>query len=90
MPAPSGGRAHAKYGDEHLRAITRYLRLKQLGFPPAAIRRLIQARAGVPFPLAAGVTLVVDPDIIGAPRDLDPLRAEIERLFAELFGGDRA
>ena len=34
MPAPTGGRAHADYGEEHMTAIGRYLRLKELGFPP--------------------------------------------------------
>jgi DNA-binding transcriptional MerR regulator len=90
MPPPTGGRAHAQYGEEHQRAIDRYQRLKALGFPPAAIRRLLQARAGAPFPVASGVTLVVDPELIGVRRDLAPLRSELERLLLELFDGDGA
>ena len=52
MPPPTGGRAHADYAEEHMAAIGRYVRLKELGFPPAAIRVLLEAREGVPFPVA--------------------------------------
>ena len=34
MPPPTGGRTYAEYGDEHTTAIRRYVRLKELGFPP--------------------------------------------------------
>ena len=66
IPPPTGGRAHASYGQEHVDAIERYKRLKQLGFTPAAIRRLLDAKVGVPFPVAKGVTLVVSPDLIAS------------------------
>ncbi len=58
MPPPTGGRAHVDYGEEHRTAIGRYVRLKELGFPPAAIRGLLQARKGIPFPVADGITLI--------------------------------
>ena len=32
IPAPHGGRAHADYGDDHVKAIGRYTRLRDLGF----------------------------------------------------------
>jgi DNA-binding transcriptional MerR regulator len=90
MPGPAGGRAHAQYGDEHLQVIRRYQRLKVLGFPPAAIKQLMSASVGVPFPISPGITLVVDPEQIGVRRDLDRLRSAFERLLSNLFEGDNA
>ncbi len=85
MPGPTGGRAHARYGEAHLAAIQRYQRLKALGFPPAAIRRLLQASAGAPFPLAPGVTVIVDPRLIGRQQDVDALTTEFVRTIRSIF-----
>ena len=85
VPAPRGGRSNADYGDEHVEAIRRYTRLRDLGFSPAAIRVLLQAREGVPFPVADGVTLVVAPQLLGAETAVDPLVERIRRLLNEVF-----
>ena len=77
MPPPTGGRTYADYGEEHMAAIRRYVRLKELGFPPAAIRVLLEAREGVPFPVADGITLVVAPDLHASGMAVEPL---VERL----------
>ena len=89
MPPPTGGRAHAQYDTGHIEAINRYARLRDIGFPPAAIRRLLQARAGVPFPIAPGITLVVDPDLIGGSTNAEAVGADILRTLQTLFPGDR-
>ncbi len=44
IPGPSSGRAKADYGEEHVGGIRRYMRLRELGFPPAAIKLLLDAR----------------------------------------------
>ncbi len=85
IPPPTGGRAHADYGEEHVTAIRRYTRLKELGFPPAAIRVLLQARKGVPFPVAPGVTLVVAPELLGSEMSIEPLRNRIDDLLREIL-----
>jgi MerR family transcriptional regulator, copper efflux regulator len=85
VPAPHGGRATADYGEEHVEAIRRYMRLRDLGFSPAAIRVLLEAREGAPFPVAPGITLVVDPQLIGAEMAAAPLVERIGRLLSELF-----
>ncbi len=85
MPGPTGGRARAQYGEAHLETIQRYQRLKALGFPPAAIRRLLTASAGAPFPLAPGVTLVVDPKLIGRSQDIVALATEFDRTARSIF-----
>ena len=64
-------------------AIGRYVRLKELGFPPAAIRVLLEARTGVPFPVADGITLVVAPDLHASGMEARAARRTPRRSFAE-------
>jgi len=85
VPAPRGGRANADYGDDHVAAIRRYARLRDLGFPPAAIKLLQQAKEGAPFVVAPGVTLVVDPNLIGSGAESGPLVERIKDLLADLL-----
>jgi MerR family transcriptional regulator, copper efflux regulator len=85
IPPPRGGRANADYGEDHVAAIRRYTRLRELGFPPAAIKLLLQAKEGAPFPVGHGVTLVVDPAIIGSGTDARPLAERIVKLLSELL-----
>lgn len=88
IPPPDGGRAYASYGKEHVEAIERYMRLKQLGFTPASIRLLLNAKRGAPFPVADGVTLVVSPDLVASGTDPEPLLQEIQDLLPRILGKD--
>ncbi|GEO01852.1 hypothetical protein NSE01_36840 [Novosphingobium sediminis] len=83
LAAPAGGRANAEYGDDHVHAIRRYLRLKELGFPPAAIRLLLGSREGVPLPLADGITLVVAADRLGSGDPVEPLLATARTILTK-------
>ncbi len=85
IPPPRGGRATADYGDDHVAAIRRYDRLRELGFPPAAIKLLLQAREGAPFAVAPGITLVVDPNLLGSGTRPGPLIERIAKLLTELL-----
>jgi len=85
VPPPRGGRANADYGDDHVAAIRRYVRLRDLGFPPAAIKLLLQAKEGAPFVVAPGVTLIVDPNLIGSGAESGPLVERIQDLLADLL-----
>jgi len=85
IPAPRGGRANADYGDDHVAAIRRYARLRDLGFPPAAIKLLLDAREGAPFVVAPGVTLVVDPNLLGSGTRPGPLIERIAKLLTDLL-----
>ena len=85
IPAPRGGRANADYGDDHVAAIRRYARLRELGFPPAAIKLLLDAREGAPFVVAPGVTLVVDPNLLGSGTRPGPLIERIAKLLTDLL-----
>jgi DNA-binding transcriptional MerR regulator len=85
MPPPRGGRTYAEYSEEHVTAIKRYTRLRDLGFPPAAIKLLLEAKEGTPIPVVPGITLVVAPDIIGSGKKVGPLVKRIEDLLTELL-----
>ena len=85
IPPPRGGRANADYGDDHVAAIDRYARLRDLGFPPAAIKLLLQAREGAPFPVAPGLTLVVDPKLLASGAPVQPVVESIQSLLTDLF-----
>lgn len=85
IPSPRGGRATAEYGPDHVAAIARYQRLRELGFPPAAIRVLLDSGQGAPFPVAPGITLVVDPARLGGGDDPAPLLTRLEALLRELL-----
>lgn len=86
MPAPHGGRSNADYGDDHVAAIRRYTRLRDLGFPPAAIKLLLDGvQEGVPLTVAPGITLVIDPDLLGKVTDVGPVIKRVAALFSDLL-----
>lgn len=85
MPAPRGGRSNAEYGDDHAAAIIRYTRLRELGFPPAAIRLLLEGGQGAPFTVAPGITLLVEPGMLGSGEDPAPTLERIGRLLKILL-----
>jgi len=89
IPPPRGGRSNADYGEDHVAAIHRYARLHELGFPPAAIKLLLQAKKGTPFAIAPGITLVVDPALIGSGTDAGPLAEHIAKLLNEILRGNK-
>jgi DNA-binding transcriptional MerR regulator len=89
VPPPAGGRAYATYGDEHVAAIRRYDRLKSLGFPPSAIRLLLDAKEGVPVPIGAGLTLVVAPELLGSGVDPAPFIANAAGKIEELLSKEK-
>jgi MerR family transcriptional regulator, copper efflux regulator len=85
VPPPRGGRANANYGEDHVAAVTRYGHLRDAGFPPAAIKLLLEAREGAPFPVASGITLVVDPALLGSGEPVEPVVARLRTLLTDLF-----
>lgn len=85
IPPPRGGRATADYGDDHVSAITRYLRLKELGFPPAAIRLLLDAKEGVPVTIEPGITLVIASERLGEDLDIAVLDKRVSSALQKIF-----
>lgn len=85
VPPPTGGRTYATYSDVHVTAIRRYDRLRSLGFPPAAIRLLLEAREGIPVPIANGLTLVIAPELIGSGGDVPGMATKAAAKVEELL-----
>jgi len=85
IPGPSGGRANAEYGDSHVAGIRRYTRLRELGFPPAAIKLLLDAREGTPFPIEPGITLLVSPDMVASGAAIEPLMERIRTTLTKIL-----
>ncbi len=82
---PRGGRANADYGEDHVEAVNRYARLKELGFPPAAIRLLLHATAGIPFPISKGITLVVDTSQLASGANVEPMVAKAREVLSHIL-----
>jgi DNA-binding transcriptional MerR regulator len=87
VPPPRGGRAHARYGDDHLAAIGRYNTFKRLGFSLSAIRLLMQSTAAVPIEVGSGLSLLVDPALIGSGRDGTELEAQLLAVLRSVLKG---
>lgn len=85
IPPPHGGRAMADYGDDHVSAILRYMRLKELGFPPAAIRLLLDAKEGVPVTIEPGITLVIAAERLGENLDVAALEKRASSALRKIF-----
>jgi MerR family transcriptional regulator, copper efflux regulator len=79
MPPPRGGRAHAEYGEDHLRAIRRYLGLRDLGLTATRTKEVVAGASAAPLalPIAPGLTLMIDPDLLQAPAEAGALTARI-------------
>jgi len=85
VPAPRGSRSAPDYGEDHVEAVTRYQRLRDLGFPPAAIKLMLESGQGAPFPVAPGVSLVVSPQLLGSGTDPAPLIRAVEILLTDIM-----
>lgn len=85
VPPPSGGRARADYGDDHVKAIRRYSVLRQQGLPPQAIKVLLASGHAVPFPVVPGVALHVDPQLLGSDMDVDALADRVRHVLRDMF-----
>lgn len=85
VPPPRGGRATADYGDDHVQAVRRYTKLRDHGFPPSAIRLMMEANEGIPFPVAPGVTLTIDAELLGSGAAPQPLVRAVRDLLTTLL-----
>lgn len=84
VPSPTGGRAKAAYGDEHVAAITRYMALRENGMPPAAIRILLENDAKAPFPVIPGMSLHIDPSLLGGEIDEELVIKRIREVLKSI------
>jgi DNA-binding transcriptional MerR regulator len=85
VPSPRGSRAKPEYGDDHVAAIRRYAELHEKGFPPAAIRLLLQDR----YPVAPGIALIVDRPQLASDVDVASVIDSISSLLNNLLVKDK-
>lgn len=85
VPPPEGGRRFARYGEHHLRAVRRYLELKEAGLTLAAIRSLATAEADdfVSIPIQEGVELRLHPRLFASGEDPRAILTRIARILGE-------
>ncbi len=88
MPPPTGGRARAQYGAEHMEAVRRYRWLRGR-FSPAQIKVMMTAAAdALRLPVAPGIDLLVDLSLIGPGLDPARIAERVRNLLADLPQGE--
>ena len=87
LDPPGGGRAHAEYGDAHLRGVVTYIRLRNLGFTLTQVKRIVRSQLGetVPLELAPGVTLHVDLARLDRTLSPDEVAGRTRGILTELL-----
>lgn len=89
-PPPGGGRKFAEYGEQHLAALRQYRRLRELKFSLDAIGLLRQAKAGVPLPIADGITLVIERERLASGEPVEPLVEKVREVLTEALAPSAA
>jgi len=84
VPPPQGGRATATYGEAHEVALRRYMALKGTGLSPGAIRILLEGSMAAVFQVIPGVSLHVDPHLLGGGIDQDLVVRRIKSVLESL------
>jgi MerR family copper efflux transcriptional regulator len=88
IPPPTGGRARARYGEEHLNAVRRYRWLREQ-YSPQQIKVMAVSSSSLRLPLALGVDLYIDPERVGTDPDIEAIAARVRQLLLGLpLSGD--
>jgi DNA-binding transcriptional MerR regulator len=84
VPPPVGERKAARYDERHLRAISRYLALKDAGLALKAIKAVMSGEGEmIPFPVTDGVVLRLHPSLIASGADPQPIVDMIAKVLSE-------
>jgi MerR family transcriptional regulator, copper efflux regulator len=84
VPPPRGSRSQPDYGDDHVDAIRRYMALRTLGFPPAAIRLLAETGEAIVLPVVDGISLSVEPRLVGHSLDVATILDRLTAILRQL------
>lgn len=84
VPPPRGPRSQPDYGSDHLAAVRRYLALRRLGLPPAAIKVLDAGGGAVAVPIVEGLSLSLDPLLVGRRLDRSLILERVARALDDL------
>jgi DNA-binding transcriptional MerR regulator len=84
VPPPVGERKAARYDERHLRAISRYLALKDAGLALKAIKAVMNGEGEmIPFPVTDGVVLQLHPRLIASGADPQLIVDMIAKVLSE-------
>jgi DNA-binding transcriptional MerR regulator len=84
MPSPTGGRAHAQYGPEHVEAVHRYRQLRSR-YSPAQIKLMMSAYSPkLLLPVAPGVELLLDRSLLGPRISAEKIADRVRQVLSEL------
>lgn len=89
-PKPGGGRKFAEYGEEHLKALREYRRLREMDFSLPAIRQLRKAKSGFPRPIVEGISLVIAPERLASGEPVEPLVEKVREVLTEALAPSAA
>lgn len=89
-PKPDGGRKFAEYGEEHLKALREYRRLREMDFSLPAIRQLRKAKSGFPRPIVEGISLVIAPERLASGEPVEPLVEKVREVLTEALAPSAA
>ncbi len=89
-PKPGGGRKFAEYGEEHLKALREYRRLREMDFSLPAIRQLRKAKSGFPRPIVDGISLVIAPERLASGEPVEPLVEKVREVLTEALAPSAA
>ena len=59
--------------------------LKEVGYPPAAIKLLLKGEQGIPFTVVPGITFVINPDLLGKVADVAQVVRSAAALLTDLL-----
>jgi len=85
---PSGGRANAEYGEDHVQGIRRYLRMRDLGLSAERTKEIVAGAwtAEIPVPIAPGLTLLIHPSKLEEPISKKAIAIEIAKAVQLIKG----
>jgi len=84
VPPPVGERKAARYDERHLRAVWRYLALKNAGLALKAIKAVMSGEGEmIPIPVTEGVELRLHPSLLASGADPEPIVEMIARVLNE-------
>jgi DNA-binding transcriptional MerR regulator len=84
IPPPTGGRAHAQYGPEHVEAVRRYRQLRSR-YSPAQIKLLMSSDSPkLLLPVEPGVELLLDRSLLGTRISAEKIADRVRQVLTEL------
>lgn len=90
LPPPTGSRARAQYGPEHVAAVRRYRWLRK-AYSPQQIKLILGTEAAtLRLPVAPGITLLLDPALADQTLEPEAIAERVRELLIDMPGARAA